>query len=116
MVRTRGIGHIHLVVSDIDRSLRFYQKVFGVEEAFRTGPKMIFANLPGTEQLITLHEKPDENGDVDHVGFQFADNDLDIAIKEVEQAGGRLVEQGEHAPGIPYAYLADPDGNVFELS
>jgi predicted enzyme related to lactoylglutathione lyase len=41
--------------------------------------------------------------------------DLDEAVREVERAGGRVVERGEHAPGYPYAYLADPDGYVFEL-
>jgi len=30
-------------------------------------------------------------------------------------AGGRLVARGEHAPGIAFAYVADPDGYVIEL-
>jgi catechol-2,3-dioxygenase len=30
-VHTRGLSHINLNVSDIDRSARFYQEVFGVE-------------------------------------------------------------------------------------
>jgi catechol 2,3-dioxygenase-like lactoylglutathione lyase family enzyme len=36
-------------------------------------------------------------------------------IRQVEAAGGRLVERGEHAPGIPFAYVADPDGYLIEL-
>ncbi len=56
MIRTQGLTHIHLVVRDLERSLRFYQGVFGMEERFRAGPKMVFLNTPGSEDLITLIE------------------------------------------------------------
>ncbi len=55
-------------------------------------------------------------GGVDHFGFRLRDRgQLDRAIEEVERAGGRLVERGEHAPGRPYAYVLDPDGYTIEL-
>ena len=31
------------------------------------------------------------------------------------QAGGRLLRRGEHAPGVAFAYVVDPDGYVIEL-
>ena len=31
------------------------------------------------------------------------------------RAGGTLVKRGEHAPGVPFAYIRDPDGYVIEL-
>ncbi len=33
MVRTYGLTHINLAVRDVERSLRFYRQVFGVEES-----------------------------------------------------------------------------------
>ena len=42
-------------------------------------------------------------------------DDLDDAIAQVEAAGGRLKERGEFMPGLPYAYVADPDGYEIEL-
>jgi catechol 2,3-dioxygenase-like lactoylglutathione lyase family enzyme len=42
-------------------------------------------------------------------------DDLEAAIHEVERAGGRLLERGEHEPGHPFAYVSDPDGYVIEL-
>jgi catechol 2,3-dioxygenase-like lactoylglutathione lyase family enzyme len=30
-------------------------------------------------------------------------------------ADGTIVERGEHAPGVPFARIADPDGNVLEI-
>jgi catechol 2,3-dioxygenase-like lactoylglutathione lyase family enzyme len=122
MIRTRGLYHLHLVVRDLERSLRFYEGVFGMEEQFRAGPRMVFLSTPGSEDLITLNEDPAEvhvagiNGGVAHFGFALADPaDLDRAIREVETAGGKLIERGEHAPGAPFAYVTDPDGYVIEL-
>ncbi len=122
MIQTQGLTHIHLVVRDLERSLRFYQDVFGMEERFRDGPKMVFLNTPGSQDLITLNEDPAEaelagvNGGVAHFGFRLAKSAaLDTAIAEVEAAGGKLIRRGEHAPGVPFAYIEDPDGYAIEL-
>jgi catechol 2,3-dioxygenase-like lactoylglutathione lyase family enzyme len=122
MIRTEGLTHIHLVVRDLDRSLRFYQSVFGMEERFRDGPKMVFLNTPGSQDLMTLNEDPAEaqlagvNGGVAHFGFRLANStDLDTAIAEIEAAGGKLIRRGEHTPGVRFAYVEDPDGYVIEL-
>ena len=122
MIRTQGLTHIHLIVRDLERSLRFYQGVFGMEERFRAGPKLVFLNTPGSKDVIALNEDPAEvsnagdSGGVAHFGFGLADSaDLDAAVAEVEAAGGKLIRRGEHAPGVPFAYVEDPDGYVIEL-
>jgi catechol 2,3-dioxygenase-like lactoylglutathione lyase family enzyme len=123
MIRTEGLTHIHLRVSDLDRSLAFYKRVFGLEEMFREGPNMVFLRTPGRRDTITLNEDPDQDkaragdsGGIAHFGFRLADDaDLELAIQEVRAAGGTLVRQGEHSPGEPYAYVTDPDGYVIEL-
>jgi catechol 2,3-dioxygenase-like lactoylglutathione lyase family enzyme len=120
MIRTHGLTHVHLIVADLDRSLAFYARVFGMVEQFRDGPAMVFLQTPGSSDLITLNEQPGDprigHGGVDHIGFRLVDkNDLDDAIREVVEAGGRLVERGEHPPGTPFAYVEDPDGYVIEL-
>ena len=122
MVRTGGLYHIHLVVRDLERSLRFYRGVFGMEERFRSGPRMVFLHTPGSQDLITLNEDPGEaehagrSGGIAHFGFRLAEgSDLDAAVAEVEAAGGKLLRRGEHAPGAPFAYVQDPDGYVIEL-
>lgn len=119
MIETQGLTHLHLFVADLDRSLRFYREVFGLEEVFRDGPRMVFLKPPNSSDTITLNEVPDKagaSGGIDHFGFRLIDKtSLDAAIDEVERAGGRLVDRGEHAPGHPYAYVTDPDGYMIEL-
>jgi catechol 2,3-dioxygenase-like lactoylglutathione lyase family enzyme len=120
VIRTQGLTHVHLIVADLDRSLRFYTEVFGMEEQFRQEPSMVFLSTPGSADSITLNQQPGDprigSGGVDHIGFRLVDKtDLDAAVREVEAAGGRLIERGEHAPGVPYAYVVDPDGYTIEL-
>jgi len=121
MIKTQGLTHIHLVVRNLERSLSFYQGVFGMEERFRAGPKMVFLNTPGSNDLVTLNEDPVEaklagvNGGVAHFGFRLDDTGLDAAIAEVEAGGGKLIRRGEHGPDQAFAYVEDPDGYVIEL-
>lgn len=122
MNRTQGLSHIHLVVRDIARSLRFYQRALGLEERFRHGDHMVFLSSPGSHDLITLNESPAEaelagtSGGVGHFGFRLApETDLDQLLADVEAEGGKLLRRGEHAAGAPFAFIADPDGYVIEL-
>ncbi len=121
MIRTKGLTHIHLVVRNMKRSLRFYQTVFGMKISFKIGRKMVFLNTPGSRDAITLNEDGDlanvagTSGGISHFGFELMKKNLDAAISEVEKGGGKLLERGEHAPDVPYAYVTDPDGYVIEL-
>lgn len=120
-VKTAGIRHIHLLVADLERSIRFYGDAFGMVERFRDGDDLVFLNTPGTHDSLALHlvrddERCGQSGGYEHFGITVADrSSLDEAIAGIEQAGGSLVEKGEHAPGVPYAYVRDPDGYVIEI-
>lgn len=120
-VKTAGIRHIHLLVADLDRSIRFYREAFGMEEKFRDGNDLVFMNTPGTHDSLALHlvrtdERVGTSGGYEHFGISVLDRDaLEDAIAAIAAAGGSLVEKGEHAPGVPYAYVRDPDGYVIEI-
>ncbi len=115
MARTAGFDHVHLHVEDVERALAFYRVAFGAEEAFRVGDELVFVRLGGGE-IFALDARPEAERNPAHVGLTLADGEaLDAAIEEVVAAGGALLERGEHAPGTPYAYVADPFGNVIEL-
>jgi catechol 2,3-dioxygenase-like lactoylglutathione lyase family enzyme len=120
-VETAGIRHIHLLVADLARSIKFYGDAFGMKEKFRDGDALVFLNTPGTHDSLALHLVRDdgrvgENGGYQHFGITVLDREqLDEAIALIEAAGGTIVERGEHAPGTPYAYVRDPDGYVIEI-
>jgi catechol 2,3-dioxygenase-like lactoylglutathione lyase family enzyme len=47
---------------------------------------------------------------------QSRDDSIEDAVSRAQDAGGWLLERGEHAPGIPFASVADPDGYTVEIS
>jgi catechol 2,3-dioxygenase-like lactoylglutathione lyase family enzyme len=120
-VETAGIRHVHLLVSDLARSIAFYEGVFGMKETFRPRDDLVFMSTPGAHDSLALHLVDDdarvgESGGYEHFGITVLERaQLDAAIADVERLGGSLVEKGEHAPGVPYAYVRDPDGYVIEI-
>ena len=118
MIRSRGLNHINLNVRNLDRSVAFYRKAFGLKVRFAAGRRMVFMGSPGAHDIVTLYkarkDEPIGNGGVSHFGFEM-NGPIEKCIAQVERAGGKLLDRGEHAPGVPYAYLADPDGYVIEI-
>ena len=119
MIKAHGLNHINLNVSDIGRSLKFYQDAFGLEVDFWEGKTMVFLHSPGAKDTITLCQakagEPVGNGGVSHFGFSFGKNNLDEAVGQIEHAGGKLLSRGKHGGKFPFAYISDPDGYVIEL-
>ena len=101
---------------DLERSLRFYCEGFGMEVLLRKGADTVFLRTPGRTESLTLKREPGgragTRGGVDHFGFPLVDpaRDLDAAIAHLERCGGTLVGREELAPGLPTAFLEDPDG------
>ncbi len=118
MIRTHGLTHISLAVKDPERSMRFYESVFGVEEYYRDDSS-IQAKGHGTQDILAFERdtrRAGRGGGIRHFGFRLVDpKDIDAAVDAVLAAGGTLKERGEFAPGYPYAYVFDPDGYEIEI-
>ena len=115
MAKITALSYV-VPVRDLEKAVRFYCEAFGLEEVFRT-EQIVFVAIPGTESAVGLLRDPDAAGSgPQHVGFHLDHAiKLDDAIRDVKQAGASVVERGEHAPGVPFARIADPDGNVLEI-
>jgi catechol 2,3-dioxygenase-like lactoylglutathione lyase family enzyme len=118
MVKTHGLSHVALLVADPERSLAFYRSVFGVREYFRDD-LTIQALGPGRYDVIAFERR---NGSVGtpggilHFGFRLIrPEDIDAAVAAVAAAGGTITSRGEFGPGLPYAFVRDPDGYEIEI-
>jgi len=118
MVRTHGLTHLALAVNDPERSLAFYRAAFGVREYFRDAGT-IQVQGPGPHDVLAFEHRPAQagmQGGIIHFGFRLERaSDIDAAVSAVTAAGGTLIRRGEFAPGLPYAYVRDPDGYEIEL-
>ena len=111
------------MVADHDRSVAFYRDVFGMEVGFRDG-NIFFLHSPNHRDDLALHlavtdgekARVGDHGGYEHFGITVEDRtQLDECIALAVSGGGTLVDKGEHAPGVPYAYITDPDGYVIEI-
>ena len=118
MVRTHGMTHIALNVRDVEQSFRFYQQVFGVVAVYRD-ERSVQAQTPGSRDVIVFEEgkaTAGRAGGVAHFGFRLVDPaDITAALRALKRAGGKVLSQGEFAPGMPYVFFADPDGYEVEI-
>jgi catechol 2,3-dioxygenase-like lactoylglutathione lyase family enzyme len=118
MVATHGLTHLALAVRDPERSLAFYRDVFGVREYFRDAGT-IQVRGPGPHDVLAFERNPDAAGiagGIIHFGFRLTRaEDIQLAIDAAERAGGKVTSRGEFAPGVPYAYVRDPDGYEIEI-
>ena len=117
------IGHVHLKVSEIERSLGFWRDVLGFEEQARYGAQAVFLSAGGYHHHIGLNTWESQGGSppppgttgLYHVAIRFPGRkSLAEAVKRVLDAGIPLHGASDH--GVSEAiYLADPDGNGVEL-
>jgi len=118
-VETMGLTHLALAVRDVERSLRFYEQVFGARVGWRGG-RSVQINTPGSNDVIVLEESTSEevgrSAGVGHFGFRLVrPEDIEAAIAAVSEAGGKIEDHGEFEPGEPYVFFRDPDGYVVEV-
>jgi catechol 2,3-dioxygenase len=120
------IGHVHLRVADLDRSLAFYRDALGltltadgreagIDAAFlAAGDYHHHIGLNTFESAGSTPPPPGHTG-LHHVALVYPDR------AELGKAVQRLIEHGVHVDhgtdhgGTVSVYLSDPDGNGVEL-
>jgi catechol 2,3-dioxygenase-like lactoylglutathione lyase family enzyme len=96
-VETRGIRHVHLMVGDQHRSVRFYREVFGMEVGFRDG-NIVFLHSPSRRDDPALHlavsdsekARVGDQGGCQHFGITVKDRSQLDASRSLEYCRGPL--------------------------
>jgi catechol 2,3-dioxygenase len=117
------IGHVHLKVADLERSLQFYRDLLGFEVIALYGDQAAFISAGGYHHHIglnTWHSKDAPPASRDGVGLYHTAilyptrKDLAHIFVRLHQASYPLTGASNH--GVSKAlYLNDPDGNGVEL-
>lgn len=123
-----GFRHLAFRVTNLSRSRRFYEALFGMRVVWEPDPDNVYFSS-GTDNLA-LHQIPpseleayrDQQGQfLDHVGvIMHSAEDVDrlYAVVQTELAalGGSIVKTPKrHRDGSYSFYVADPDGNVVQV-
>ncbi len=117
------IGHVHLKVADLERSLAFYCGVLGFNLMQRYGTQAAFVSAGGYHHHIGLNTWESLGGSpppphctgLFHVALRYPDRkSLADALRRLQHAGIALDGASDH--GVSEAlYLRDPDENGVEL-
>ncbi|MEP7170937.1 MAG: VOC family protein [Bacteroidota bacterium] len=117
------IGHVHLKVANIDRSLKFYCDLLGFTLMTTYGTEAAFISAGGYHHHIGLNTwyskdappAPVRNAGLFHTAILFPTRkDLSIAYKRLLDANYAITGAADH--GVSEAiYLDDPDKNGVEL-
>jgi catechol 2,3-dioxygenase len=117
------IGHVHLKVADLQRSLAFYRDLLGFELTNMYGDQAAFISAGGYHHHIALntwHSKGAPRATKEGVGLYHTAilyptrRDLAVILDRLMKSGYPLTGASDH--GVSEAlYLDDPDGNGVEL-
>lgn len=126
-------NHMTLTVTDIGRSLEFYQGLFGLTLAARQAQTLILRVGDGPQFIALGGGRPDVQPHINHTCLTVDDFDADrlvgilgehgvSRVGQPSEAGPSTVrirmrgaEFGGHPDGTPELYIADPDGVVVQL-
>lgn len=113
------LGPAHLVVTDLDRSVAFYQDALGLHVTDRD--TRVAGVGTDAEPLLVLHERPQaapagKHAGLYHVALNYGSRE-ELARAALRLAVTRTPIQGASDHGTHEAiYLPDPDGNGLELA
>lgn len=117
------IGHVHLKVADLEKSLHFYRDLLGFEVQQNFGDSAAFISAGGYHHHIGLNTwqsngvepAPDKYPGLYHTAILYPERkDLAVILKRLMDTKYPLTGASDH--GVSEAiYLDDPDKNGVEL-
>lgn len=104
----------HLPVSDMERSLSYYQEALGFQLAWRTSNGNLAALASGEIEILLLTPWTDDSPLPVLSAYVYVE-DPDALCAEYEQAGADVVEPVATRHGMRDFVVRDPDGHRFAL-
>ena len=124
MIKTNGIVHFTIPVSDLDRSEKFYKEFLGLETISRAPEPVSLLFMKSGDDFVVLTESktpinPNQGNERwVHHAFRVADEDYDAARAYLEEKGVSIVHEEERHDGVfrgKQCHFHDPDRNVLEI-
>ena len=121
VIKTKGVAHFTIPVSDTVRSEAFYTQVLGLAVVQSNHDRgMVFLDSGGDCLILARVEAPVSTArlhDVHHA-FVVDHNDYEGALDSLRKDGVEILFTEDRQGGAvngPRAYFHDPDGNVLEI-
>lgn len=116
----RGLSHITLMVTDLDRARAFFEDVLGAREVYASGEqgfsiaKEIFFLLGDTWFAVMEGEVPPRS--YQHIALEIDEADYEAWLARIKKAGLEMRPGRNRVPGEGRSiYFYDHDNHLFEL-
>ena len=122
LVKTKGLAHFTIPVTDTERSQKFYEEVLGMK-AVQINHKrgMVFMDSGGDCVILTKTANPistAQERDIHHA-WVVEHEDYEKAVAKLKERDDIefLFDEDREGGAVngPRAYFHDPDGNVLEI-
>jgi catechol 2,3-dioxygenase-like lactoylglutathione lyase family enzyme len=112
-------AHVAVNVRNVERSIEFYRKLFGIEPS-KSRPKYAKFDVESPPLNLTLNERPfTDSGALFHLGIQVPSTEDVLAMRETWiEAGLQTREEMQIVCGYALqdkSWVTDPDGNEWEV-
>lgn len=120
MIRTKGVAHFTIPVTDTVRSMEFYTDILGMKPIQVNHERgMVFLDTGGDCVILAKSRAKIDPADHDlHHAFIVDAADYEAAKKTLADKGVDVIWEEDRQGGAvngPRAYFHDPDGNVLEI-
>ena len=121
MLKTYGMLHFSLAVTDLARSRKFYEGVLGMK-VIEQSPRMVFLQTGDDHIILAKGKEPlkydsAKNTPVHHA-FKVKPDEFQSSIEDLRKNGVEVFNIEDRNEGVfwgPQAYFLDPDGNKLEI-
>ncbi len=119
MIKTKGVVHFSIPVTDTQRAKAFYKERLGLKEIADVGP-LVFLDSNGDSIVLVKVEGPISTAHVRNVHHSFLvdHDDYESAKTELAESGVKILYEEDRREGVidgPRVYFEDPDGNTLEI-
>lgn len=121
MLKTQGVLHFSLPVTDLDRSRAFYEKLLGMK-VIEQSSRMVFLRTGENYFILAKGNAPMKYDSTKstpvHHAFKVRPDEFDWSISFLRDSGVEVFNIENRNEGVfwgPQAYFLDPDGNKLEI-
>ncbi len=118
MMSIRGVNHLTFSVSDLEKSIEFYQRVFEAKLLVK-GPKMAYFDLNGIWLALNVQKEISRTEifhSYTHIAFSIEEEEFEFTHEKLKNLNVRILPGRDREEKEKRSiYFTDPDGHLFEF-